>query len=304
MSGRGVPNPDDQGPLDDLAARMRRVRDEVRDAKGDYTEFGFRELDAKDPIDEYLDGDLSREDRRFRQAMIGDRGFLDRLEKTEDALSELRRPLWSPDFSKSILDRVHRATPYEPPARQRMVTVGRLAIAASVLLGVGVLSVVEYVRPGTTRIGNQPALVSGFVNATRADALVGSRNFAQAMREASGSMLPVGSGQSFGTVVSFEVRDLEARPGRMVRVAAPDGFAVLRRPGAASGVSIAELPAPTLRPLADPAAGSARAWALADGRDERQGVAFGAWAASRPNPGEWLAGGLVAPVSPVPAGKR
>lgn len=147
---------------------------EDRDARRgrDYTEFGFSELGKADPLDRYLDGELGRESAAFRAAFVK-RSFRERLAEMEEIVSGLGKAPKGPDLTEAILTAVDDRRPFVEKRTRRIVTMGRLAAAASVLLAIGVGVLVERSRPGVLNLKDDPAPLSMVVNA--AGLTVGAR---------------------------------------------------------------------------------------------------------------------------------
>ncbi|MEK6704024.1 MAG: hypothetical protein AABZ53_17340, partial [Planctomycetota bacterium] len=132
----------------------------------DYTEFGYRDCDAADPIDAYFDGEADRRSAEFRGAFVKSRKFRSDVAATEEMISDLKRPLKGPDLSARILAAVDDRKPFVTGQARRIVTVGRLAAAASILLLLTGAVLVERMRPGTIELTPRPTPVSGLVDAS------------------------------------------------------------------------------------------------------------------------------------------
>ena len=130
----------------------------------DYTGFGFREVGADDALDRYLDKEISRESAAFRAAFVK-RDFRERLDEAEAMIGQLRKPLRTPDLSDAILGAVDARKSFVATGTRRFVTVGRLAAAASVLLAVGGVVLIERSHPILTALRNDVEPVSGMVSA-------------------------------------------------------------------------------------------------------------------------------------------
>jgi negative regulator of sigma E activity len=130
----------------------------------DYTEFGFRELGADDALDRYFDKEITRESAVFRAAFVK-RDFRTQVDETEAMIGELRKPMRTPDLSSAILDAVDARKAFVASRTRRVVTLGRLAVAASVLLAVGGVVLVERLHPGITSFQAEPEPIAGMVSA-------------------------------------------------------------------------------------------------------------------------------------------
>lgn len=189
-----------------------------RDREGrDYTEFGFRELGSDDTIDRYLDREITRDSAAFRAAFVK-RDFRKQLDETEAMLGELRRPIRTPDLTSAILEAVDSRKAFVATRTRRVVTLGRLAVAASVLLAVGGVVLIERTHPGLTTLGDSVEPLAGVVSAASMSkhevALPGT-----VVREASpeenvraGSVLMNWTMAKLGSVEAVEVRGCLASP--------------------------------------------------------------------------------------------
>lgn len=132
----------------------------------DYTRFGFKELGSSDVINAYLDGELSRRSPRFRAALVSSKKFREELAAMEELDAELGRHARGPDFSGSIMDRLERSAKFAGAPRRRIVTIGRLAAAASMLLAISAAVLVARTAPNTFPGNPSPlvAVVSGRQN--------------------------------------------------------------------------------------------------------------------------------------------
>lgn len=170
----------------------------------DYTEFGFKGLDRFDELHEALDGTLDRSDVRFRSRFMGDRRFREELSAMESMLAPLSKPARGPDLSARILARVGQQKSFVPRRVLRLVSAGRLAAAACVLLAVGAAVAVEYARPGTFEFGGSRRAVSMVVEAASADVRSGP-SLASRLDLSKSVMLPAAERGEYHAV-SFEVR--------------------------------------------------------------------------------------------------
>ena len=140
----------------------------------DYTGFGFREVGADDALDRYLDKEISRESAAFRAAFVK-RDFRERLDEAEAMIGQLRKPLRTPDLSDAILGAVDARKSFVATGTRRFVTVGRLAAAASVLLAVGGVVLIERSHPILTALRSDVEPVSGMVSAASLPGSMGER---------------------------------------------------------------------------------------------------------------------------------
>ncbi len=130
----------------------------------DYTGFGFREVGSDDALDRYLDKEISRDSAAFRSAFVK-REFRERLDEAEGMIGQMRKPLRSPDMSDAILDAVDARKSFVATGTRRVLTVGRLAAAASVLLAVGGVILIERSHPILSAFRSDIEPISGMVSA-------------------------------------------------------------------------------------------------------------------------------------------
>lgn len=136
-------------------------RDERRDGPtSDYTEFGFRDPNAVDPLDAVLDGDQDRRSPEFRAAFVRDRGFRNRVHAMDAIIGQLKRGPKPPDLASSILDAVDARKPFLTPRRRRAVSASRVAVAASLLALLGGFAVLDRMNPGVLDATPAPMPVS------------------------------------------------------------------------------------------------------------------------------------------------
>ncbi len=122
-------------------------------------------------VDAFFDRELDVESQREMFGRLrGDMPRCEEIARTREMLSELRREARGPDLTEAILSRVERRRGFMTPKWQRVVTTGRLAVAAGVLLGIGLAATAQRLWPEATSLREQPAPLSGFVESTRADA--------------------------------------------------------------------------------------------------------------------------------------
>lgn len=86
------------------------------------------------------------------------------------ALEALRRPVRSPDFSRSILNEVDRRRRWLHPGMLRRIGAARIAAAAALLLVVGGVYVAQRIAPDATRLTAREAPLGDFVQAVSVDA--------------------------------------------------------------------------------------------------------------------------------------
>lgn len=145
--------------------------------------------DRQDPIpdhlvDAFFDGELAGEERRaFLSAARSDLKQCEDLARTQRMLSMLRGEgaSESPDFTASILDRVHERRRFIPSSVRRLVNAGRVAVAASVLAGLSAIVLIQRYAPEATRLAPEPRYISGVVESGRQEAASGAQTLASAI---------------------------------------------------------------------------------------------------------------------------
>lgn len=122
--------------------------------------------DAERLINRLLDGELSREQsQELLREMRDDARACEELARARICVERLREPIAAPDLSEAILSRVHARRRFVPRRGRRLVTVGRVAIAAGLVGAAALASFVQRHAPGV-RLADDPAPVSRFVEAT------------------------------------------------------------------------------------------------------------------------------------------
>lgn len=123
-------------------------------------------------IDAYFDRELSPETKpRLARRVASDAGAGLLFAETQAALDALRVPVPSADLSGAILDEVGRRRGWMDHRFQRFVSLGRLAVAAALLLALGLALAVQRLVPDAAFFPHAPspiADVTGFA-ATDAD---------------------------------------------------------------------------------------------------------------------------------------
>src|SRR4051794_20773378 len=113
----------------------------------------------------FLDGELGRRQRKLILRLLNRsseaRAFLQELQEGAQQLRQLPQKKLSPDFSKKVLrtirERGLRPAPPSLPLRRGVPAWARLALAAAILIAVGLGSYVLYPQLFPTRTGtNQP----------------------------------------------------------------------------------------------------------------------------------------------------
>ncbi|MDQ7012472.1 MAG: hypothetical protein Q9O74_01085 [Planctomycetota bacterium] len=121
--------------------------------------------DSAKLIDALLDDDLSEErSRQVLRRLRDDPAACEDLARTRIGIERLREPIETPDLTDAILARVHVRRRFLPQRARRMVTAGRVALAAGLVGAVGIASLVQRHVPAV-RLADDPAVVTRLVEA-------------------------------------------------------------------------------------------------------------------------------------------
>ncbi|TVQ62179.1 MAG: hypothetical protein EA378_06890 [Phycisphaerales bacterium] len=217
-----------------------------------------------DLVDAFFDRELDREaQRRMFDRLRGDPPRCEEITSTREMLRELRRKPDAPDLTGAILARVESRRAFLTPTWRKLVTTGRLAVAAGVLLGIGLAATAQRLWPEATTFRDQPAPLTGFVDSTRADASSSfralERTLGAAPRQIAGRLgdefapVPLVASTHAEAVPSDRVLGDRARPDAIDMAAATRYFACSSSlwPSAACDFRTIERHTPTHQP--DPA---------------------------------------------------
>ena len=123
-------------------------------------------------IDALFDGEL--DDARARRLLAdADPAACEDVAKTQRIISMLKRPVGAPDLTDAILARVEDEREFLPSPWRRLVRVGRVAVAASLLLGLVGVALAHRYWPEQTAWSTEPRPVSALLNATEREAGAG-----------------------------------------------------------------------------------------------------------------------------------
>jgi hypothetical protein len=110
-----------------------------------------RRLLSDDAVEAFFDRALDEGSReQFFASLRADLPRCEQVARTQRVLSKLREPVQCPDFTDVILSRVARRRGFLPPALRKLVTVGRALVAASVLLGLFAVAMIQRYAPRMT----------------------------------------------------------------------------------------------------------------------------------------------------------
>ncbi len=142
-------------------------------------------------IDELLDGGVSAErSQELLRAIRHDAKACEDLARARIGIELLREPVDAPDLSGQILGAVHARRRFLPGRSRRLVTGGRLAVAAGVVGAVGLASFVQRYVP-EVRLADAPSPVGRIVEATE-QSVPGSRLAGQAVETIQASLASPG----------------------------------------------------------------------------------------------------------------
>lgn len=122
-------------------------------------------------VDALLDGGLSHADARDAYDRLRrDPAACEDLARIRYTVARLAAPVETPDLTEAILHRVHDRRRFLPRRERRIVTVGRVAVAAGVVAAVGLASFIQRAVP-QVNVAEAPAPVGRVVETTglRAD---------------------------------------------------------------------------------------------------------------------------------------
>lgn len=123
------------------------------------------DADSAKLIDALLDDDISEERSRKALARLRrDPAACEDLARTRIAIERLGEPIETPDLTDVILARVHTRRRFLPQRARRLVTAGRVAVAAGLVGAVGIGSFVQRHVPAV-RLADEPAVVTRLVEA-------------------------------------------------------------------------------------------------------------------------------------------
>ena len=146
---------------------------------------GPRQRISRDELDRLFDRELDSCERRDLVGRLArDPEALDEVNDVRGIVNTMRlRPGETPDLTHAVLDRLDDERGFLSPRSRRRVKAGRLAVAATVLLGLLGVSIAHRVAPERFRLHEQPTPVADLGNAVRDDSIEGRRTLAAAVQE-------------------------------------------------------------------------------------------------------------------------
>jgi|GEM_PF-2576960 len=159
-------------------------------------------------LDALLDGELDADARRalFERLAPEDRS-LEAIAATREVLTELRLGPAAPDLSERILGRVEQRRRFLSRGWRRFVTTGRAAVAAGILIGIGLTATAQRLWPEATTLEHRPTPLTGLVDSTRADAMQGFEALGRTLGQA-----PVMVADRLGDALFPSADAMPARP--------------------------------------------------------------------------------------------
>lgn len=132
-------------------------------------------MTAQEAVDALLDREIAPADLPEAMALIAsDRAASERLERMRSMFDDLRAPAHAPDVSGRVLSEVGARRRWLTPGLQRVVSAGRLALAACLLAAVAATLMAERVHPDAMLFGGpQPTPLASVVDAGRQEAAIG-----------------------------------------------------------------------------------------------------------------------------------
>lgn len=175
-------------------------------------------------IDAFFDGDLDDSGKRsLFDGLTRDASAAEKFARTMFLVESMRRPvedkcdLPTPDFTRSVLSEVDRRRNWMAPRARRLVSFGRYAAAASLLVMLGGALIVRRANPDAVMLADRPAPLTNVVEISRMEATESFRGMASALE-------PIR-----GVVANFSAARCEATapeapcgaPAQMARFVAP-----------------------------------------------------------------------------------
>jgi len=126
--------------------------------------------DERRLIDAYFDRDLPAEEKpRLARLVASNAGAAMLFAGMQSAIDAMRQPVDTPDLSGAILDEVGRRRGWLGSRLQRFVSVGRLALAASLLLGLGMTLAVQRLAPDLGLFPSGPTPIAQVADCATSD---------------------------------------------------------------------------------------------------------------------------------------
>jgi negative regulator of sigma E activity len=132
------------------------------------------EHDARALVDALMDREVPIDElASCEESIAQDRVASETLDSYRAMFDGLRRPVDTPDMAESILREVGRRRRWMAPSWQRIVTTGRLAMAASLLAACAVVLLVQRTNPDATVFADRATPLSDVVHTSQTEANAG-----------------------------------------------------------------------------------------------------------------------------------
>lgn len=139
-------------------------------------------------IDAFFDGDLDEQGkRRLFDGLARDPVAAEKFARTMFLVEAMRRPVETecsasaPDFAGLVLSEVDRRRRWLAPGARRLVSVGRLAAAAALLVMLGGALALRRANPDAVMLADRPAPLTTLVETSRIEARQNVRGMASAL---------------------------------------------------------------------------------------------------------------------------
>jgi hypothetical protein len=136
----------------------------------------------QDLVDAFFDRELDEGSReRFFKMLRSDLETCAQVARTQRMLSQLREEIDAPDLTGRIMGELSARNRFLPGRLRTLVKAGRLAVAASLLLGVLGIAVAHRYHPEYFRLASEPTPVSDVISSGRSEAAAGVQVLAEAI---------------------------------------------------------------------------------------------------------------------------
>lgn len=187
------------------------MSDRIRIARDDHRAI------PSEVIDSFFDREMDDASRdKFFAMLRADVKACEDVVRTQRAVSALREPVESPELSGAILARLDERRHFLPARMRAMVTGGRAAAAAGLLLGLLAISLIQRYAPDGVSLVEAPSPVSKLASRSASDAAAGVQHLAGAMESVAARVADQSGKPRWGAV--RQVSPLVAAP-TTVRVA-------------------------------------------------------------------------------------
>jgi hypothetical protein len=139
-------------------------------------------------VDAFFDRELDESSReRFFGALRGDLPACAQVARTQRMLSQLRAPVDAPDLTERILGELRARDHFLPRRLRSMVKVGRLGLAACLLLGVLGVALAYRYAPDSVRLTPAAKPVTGVIASGASEAAAGVQQLSAAVNLVGGA---------------------------------------------------------------------------------------------------------------------